>query len=459
MTRTEILAKPKWQGMATFPELLSLPLDQLRALDDLIDFMSNHGITLLTQSDARAWARLSGGVESLAAAQKAVVAVEGADAPELPILNGAEVDLRRCHDFGSFSRVPRRAYTRTISVYLDELPVHWRQHIERINGLRQDGMIKKVDDLYDRMLRKLCQYAWFMQVSGLDIELNIEGLQAFYEYESTRDSNRGGPLRPATILATFADLRDFMGYCGDYPDDLLNEMQKAVKNLEKKAEGVVALKYAALANIDVTTIQPRANAILHGASKFKSPAHRHVQRNRALALGLPPLTPLRREWHELRFGRDIVCIDGRYRFRDYKLRKNRHRPGRENYPGSVHPSAQHFVDAVLLQDEDDKYLDALRLRAEQENWPLFAHPDKSEVAVNYVSQVWSTEFDTGAHINRTIVYDVLFALGEDATYGGTLMNDHQSAGAKKDYIGTGARVRALAAASDARDELFGDFFD
>jgi hypothetical protein len=94
--------------------------------------------------------------------------------------------------------------------------------------------------------------------------------------------------------------------------------------------------------------------------KYANTAHRHIQSNRAMAITVPTLTPLRREWHDLRFGRDLIWSDGRYRLRDYKLRKTRHRVGRETYPGSVHPSVQHFVDARLLQDDDDKYLETLR---------------------------------------------------------------------------------------------------
>ena len=77
MKRNEILAKPRWQPMAMLPQLLGLPLDQLSALDSLIDFMSEQGITQLTSADARVWARLTLGVDGLAQAQKAVLALEG----------------------------------------------------------------------------------------------------------------------------------------------------------------------------------------------------------------------------------------------------------------------------------------------------------------------------------------------------------------------------------------------
>lgn len=150
--------------------------------------------------------------------------------------------------------------------------------------------------------------------------------------------------------------------------------------------------------------------------------------------------------------------EGRYRLRDYKLRKTRHCAGREAYPGSVHPSVRHFVDARLLQDDDPKYLQALRDKAEEQKWPLFLHPDGTTVAENYVSQVWSSEFGTGAHICRSIVYDVVFAISEDATLAGMLMNDHTSQQARRKYTGDRAKQAALAAAGKEIDDIF-DAFD
>ncbi len=182
-----------------------------------------------------------------------------------------------------------------------------------------------------------------------------------------------------------------------------------------------------------------------------------IKRNRALAIAVPPLTPLRREWHDLKFGRDLVWTEDRYRLRDYKLRKTRHRSGREEYPGSIHPSVQHFVDARLLQDDDPKYLETLRQIAEQQEWPLFVHPDGTLVAANYVSQVWSSAFGTGAHICRSIVYDVVFAISEDATLAGMLMNDHTSRQARKKYTGDWAKQAALAAAGKEIDDIFDEF--
>lgn len=454
-TRQSILAKAHWQPVATLPALKTMPLADLAALDSLVLFMRAHACSELSESDARAWSRLEGGIEPLARAASAVEALEGAGAQDLPALRAAFDSCAAKRDFGSISREPRRTYRRVTSVPEDQLPARWLERLEMIEAKRFDGAIKMGDDLFARLKRKLCEYCRFVRSEGLDDEITLEGLRAFLLYETTRISNRGAPPRPATVRNTFSDLNKYMQISGDYASTSLpREMGKLVEKLRDAADGLTARKYAALARIDVKTILPKAQEILDRSARLENPAQRHVQRNRALATALPPMTPLRREWHELVFGRDIVWADGRYRFRNYKLRKTRHRRRRENYPGSVHPSVQHFVDAVLLQDEDEKYLDAFREKAETEHWPLFMHPRGEDVAVNYVSQVWVSILGTGAHIARTMIYDILFALGIDAARGGMIMNDHQSRQAADEYIGQQAKIASFTVATHEVDDIF-----
>ncbi|MDG3043137.1 hypothetical protein [Roseicyclus marinus] len=453
-----ILAKPHWQPHAASPVLLRMPLAELQALDSLVEFMTEHGCTELTPSDCRVWARLNGGAAEIDNVISAMIKTDGPEAAPLASLRVAHESLSTYARFAGISREPRRDYERKISLYPDDLPEDWKQHLVRIRDRGNDGEINQAPDLYDRMSRKVCQYGWYLRESGLAMDFDIAALRLFYAYETTRISNRGAPLATSTVIATFADLRDFLRFSKAYPKRLIKELDKLLKKLRDRAEVETARKFAALAAIDITTIHPRAEAMLADVPKKTNPARRFIQRNRALAVAVPPLTPLRREWHEIRFGRDLVWTEDRYRLRDYKLRKTRHRIGRETYPGSVHPSVQHFVDARLLQDDDPKYLDSLRKKAEEDEWPLFVHPDGKTVAENYVSQVWASEFGTGAHICRSIVYDVVFAISEDATLAGMLMNDHTSQQARKKYTGNQAKQAALAAAGREIDEIFG-FFD
>ncbi|THH34327.1 hypothetical protein E4Z66_19205 [Aliishimia ponticola] len=458
MTRHAILSKPHWQSDAASPVLLSMPLEELRALDSLLEFVIEHECVELDVSDCRTWARISGGEHALRNAIAAIHKTDGADAPALANLSAAEAVLAACTAFGGIARQTTRVYERKISLAQSDLPRAWQEQLTRIRGRMFDGKVRKTPDLFDRMTRKLCQLGWFLHDSEMPLVIDIPALQAFYTYETTRISQRGKPLAPATITATFSDLRDFLTMSQAYPAELPAEIDKLLVKLRERADTVLSQKFAALAKLDATRILPRAEEIASEVRTHANPAKRIIQRNRALALALPPMTPLRREWHELRFGRDIVWSDGRYRFRDYKLRKTRHLAGRETYPGSVHPSVQRFVDARLLQDDDPKYLDTFRATAEADQWALFQHPDGGEVSANYVSQVWSSEFETGANICRTIVYDIVFAISENATLAGTVLNDHTSKQARESYTSKQAKAAALSAASKEVEDIF-DAFD
>lgn len=459
MTRHTILSKPHWQQDAASPVLLSMPIQELEALDSLIEFMKEHECSTLEIPDCRVWARMNGGAPILQDAIAAMIKTDGEDTPLLATLRAAEAELSACASFGGIPRETTRVYVRSISLAEDDLPKEWQAKLEHIRNRIFDGKVSKAPDLYDRMVQKLCQYGWFLQENGMALAFDCPALHAFYNYETTRISNRGAPLSPATITATFSDLRDFLAMSQAYPADLVQEIDKLLIKLRDRAEVTQSQKYAALAKLDVTKILPRATAIAEGVAGHVHPAKRIIQRNRATALAIPPMTPLRREWHELRFGRDLVWFDDRYRLRDYKLRKTRHLNGRETYPGSIHPSVQHFVDARLLQDDDPKYLNTLRAKAEAEEWPLFEHPDGGKVSENYVSQVWSAEFGTGAHICRSVVYDIVFAISEDATRAGMLLNDHTSRQARVKYTGDQAKAAAMAAASAELDGIIGAFLD
>ncbi|MFZ7094024.1 hypothetical protein [Primorskyibacter sp. 2E233] len=459
MTRHAILSKPHWRHDAASPVLLSMPIEELRALDSLVEFIVKHGCGQLEISDCRAWARMNEGVTALRHAAAALQKTDGNDAPPLAALHAAESELAACASFGGIRRETTRIYTRSISLSEDDLPEAWKTQLSRIHDRIFDGEVVKAPDLLDRMTRKLCQFGWFLRKSDMPLMLDIPGLRAFYTYETTRISMRGAPLRPATITATFADLRDFAAMSQAYPAGLVSEIDKLLVKLRDRADVVQPQKYAALARLDVSRIIPRAAEIAAGVPNYRNPAQRVIQRNRAMALAVPPMTPLRREWHDIRFGRDLVWSAGRYRLRDFKLRKTRHQVGREAYPGSIHPSVQSYVDARLLQDDDATYLDEFRAVAEAERWPLFQHPDSGDVSENYVSQVWSVEFGTGAHICRTIVYDIVFAISEGATLAGMVLNDHTSRQARKKYTSDQAAAAALAAASAELNDITDMFLE
>ena len=132
MTRHVILAKPHWQPNAASPILLGMPLAELQALDSLVEFMIEHGCAELTPSDCRVWARLNNGAAAIEHAIAAMIKTDGPEASPLASLGAAEQSLTACARFAGISREPRRAYERKISLYRDDLPMDWQNHLARI---------------------------------------------------------------------------------------------------------------------------------------------------------------------------------------------------------------------------------------------------------------------------------------------------------------------------------------
>lgn len=143
MTRHTILSKPHWQQDAASPVLLSMPLQELEALDSLIEFMTAHECSTLDISDCRAWARMNGGAPILQEAVAAMIKTDGEDTPLLAALRAAESELSACSTFGGIPRETTRVYVRSISLADGDLPKEWQAQLEHIRNRIFDGQVIK----------------------------------------------------------------------------------------------------------------------------------------------------------------------------------------------------------------------------------------------------------------------------------------------------------------------------
>ena len=153
MNRHDILAKPHWQPFAGSATLLSLSLEELQALDSLVEFTRDHDCVVLTPSDCRIWARMTADIDSLSKAHAAILKTDGPTAPQLAPLNEAYATLTACADFKGISRVARREYKRSISIPDEELPEDWKGHLSKIRNRRDDVHVELaaealLDDLH-----------------------------------------------------------------------------------------------------------------------------------------------------------------------------------------------------------------------------------------------------------------------------------------------------------------------
>ncbi len=213
-------------------------------------------------------------------------ALEGPDASELVALRAAQETFAEKKKFKGIPKGATRSHRRVKSVPERDLPESWRGRLEEISARRFDGSIALADSLFDRMKRKLCEYIRFVRDEGLAKEITLEGLQAFFQYETTRISNRGGPLRPSTVLNTFQDLRDYMHLSGDYPPELVLDMTRLLENcatMPKRDRAEIRSAGTHRSQIDFaeSSVHPRQRRHL----LTRETSH---TRNRALATALPP---------------------------------------------------------------------------------------------------------------------------------------------------------------------------
>ncbi|WP_417525760.1 hypothetical protein [Marinovum sp.] len=413
--RFRILAKPAWQTIVGHPVVSSLSLDQLRALDGFFEHLAQYRVTDPQPEDFLAFASLGPGGRALQHLHAGLARFDASD-PNLEHVDAALAHILPKENFKGHTGKGRATYTRSVSVSLEELPPSWRQVLQDLDVRRMAGdRSAPAPSILDRMKQKLGQYILVVRREGLPEELHQEGLTAFYaDLSSRRSLASGAPLRPATLRATWEELARFARHRGTYPDELMQALRQTFRTLTDEEATTTQLKYEKLHGIGgPPDVIREALKMVETAQTKASPATRHNLRNRAAAFALPAVLPLRREWHRIVFGKTLFFERGRYRLRNYKPGKTSLLDGSRAFPGSIHPMLSRFVDALVLQDNDPRYLKALRSHAETVHRPLFVHPDGTPVARNYVTNVWRDVAGTGAHAARTMMHNHFGARGEE----------------------------------------------
>lgn len=454
--RFQILAKPAWQAIVGHPAIPALSLDQLHAMDGFFDHITRFGLTEPNIGDFLAFASLGHGAKGLGNLRAGLAIFDASD-PSLTLVDEAHSLISAKEQHKGTSSKGRAQYTRKVSVAPADLPGDWQMVLAGMKVRREAGDARAPSHyIQDRMTQKLGQYILVMRRKGLPEELHQDGLTAFYADVSTRLSSYSGePLRPATLRATWEELRRFAGYRGTYSGDLMASLQQTLKTLIDEEANAAQLKFGKLHGIGSPPDVIRdALDMLDAAEKAATPGKRHILRNRAAAFALPAILPLRREWNRIVFGKTLFWEGDRYRFRGYKPGKTALLDGRREFPGSIHPMMCRFVDAMLLQDNDPRYLQALRDHTEASQRPLFAHPNGKPVAKNYVTNVWREVAGAGAQIARTLMHDYFGAQGEEGTRRAMVMCNQHSRETADRYISSSVgEIELDMASDDLLDEL------
>jgi len=448
--RQNILNKPAWQAIREFPAVISLDMNTLRALDGFFDHIAKHQLVQPGKADFRAWADLGAGHQGLARLKMGLTIFD----PQDPSLLGIEVvhaEVLKKAGNQSTSSKGRSVYERHVSVPKSEFPDNWQEFLAKLETRRLGGDVTAPSkDIQIRMAQKLGQYILVMKREGLPEELHQEGLTVFYRDVSTRISKRtGAPLRPATLRATWEELERFARLSGTYSLEFVAGLRKTLEALKADEEITTQQKYAKMHGLGgPPDIIKEAFHQLQKVDQISVPANRHKQRNRAAALGLPAILPLRREWDRIIFGKTLRWDGGRYRFHGFKPRKTALLDGRREFPGSIHPKMTPFIDALVLQGNDPNYLDSFREHVERIKRPLFVHPNGAACSKNYVTRVWSECFGTGAHIARTLMHDFFGAKGEEGVSKALIICDQYSPETQEPYFSMSLHQRLVTSAQD-----------
>tara|TARA_B100002049_G_scaffold232500_1_gene211688 strand:- start:704 stop:2110 length:1407 start_codon:yes stop_codon:yes gene_type:complete len=415
--RHVILSQPHMQHLIDLPELNEMPDDELRALEGLMAFCADQELEEPLASDIRAYCELQDqSPADLEVLSKAMWRLGMPDA-FLASLEQVNVTLKHRVYFKGITKGRNRDYEREVSVPVEELPADWQITLRKLHRL---GTL-------DRMKSRLCMFAWSARQAGLPVDLGcIEALQAFYQDIRSRsiarqreqDTKQGvlsdiAAPRWAYLRGTWEELYRFAWAHGCH-HEALEELGITFQTLASKEAGQSSQKMTKVMKIgSASSLLAIARQMLTAANDVERADWRHARRNSAAAIALGIGVPARpRDVFEHHiFGEGIFYENGVYLFR-YHPRKTR-RTINEPFEVELNPEGwSPFIDALILQDQDPRYLDELRAKALAERRPLYVNYDSSRCVYPWYSRQWAKVTGTGGHIARTLIYDEMAGLGE-----------------------------------------------
>ena len=423
--RHVLLRQPHMAHLLDHPTLDTMPHRELEALEAFMAFCAAEELDDPQVGDLRAFAKLR------AQAPENLDHLAGAlgqlGLPERFMLaaHDAAEELRHRKEFRGVSQAPRRSYYRTVSLPPDSLPADWQETLRR---LRVSEIF--AEPILDRMVSRLGMFAWSAQRGGHPVDLGcVTALQALYNDMRARSAAKNdGTPRWAYLRSTWEELRRFAVAHGlsQATCDRLGATYAELAQLEQQQ---AADKWAKVERAGTASgLLADAEVLLARASNAHLPHIRHARRNGAVAIAIGVGVPARPQdvvKHHV-FGKGIYFEAGWgcYRFR-YLPQKTR---GKNPEPLDIllNPHWNVFIDALILQDQDSRYLGELRAQVISSNRPLYVNYDGSPCAYAWYSSAWENVAGTGGTIVRTLIYDEMADLGEFGIQYGRAANYHRS---------------------------------
>ncbi|MFG6501557.1 hypothetical protein [Sulfitobacter sp. 1A15106] len=421
--RHRLLRAPHMAPLRDHPALDAMSDGELCALDAFMSFCTEHGVGDPGEADIRAFARLRAQAPKELQELRGALRHLGLGKDFLIEIAAVQAAVDHRVNFQGIPKGPTRStYQRTVSVPVEDLPMDWRKTLRR---LEIEG--EYAPDILDRMSARLGMFVWSARRAGQPADLaNTDALRALYADMRARSITRQQEQakkkglnddvdepRWAYLRSTWEELRRF-AWAHGLPEDVCDKLGVTYKHLDGKERQQAAQKLAKAKEAGTRPeLLRKAEKMLAQAESLKLPQMRHALRNRAAAIALGCAVPARPgdvQAHHI-FGAGIIFEPARngYRF-IYKPQKTAGNTGADiDIPLLLWWNK--FIDAIILQDDDPRYLGQLRAKVVAEKRPLYVQYDGTPAVYAWYSRMWKIIAGTGGHIARTLIRDEPGAAG------------------------------------------------
>lgn len=421
-TKNNILQHQRWDPLIGDPNLINASVYELRVLDDFLAFLETRKITSLADLTVQEYLKFNAGRTSknrLRSLRSALMTVFPGH-PSVLVLEEAI----RAHGKQPARKRNRSKRRLSKSVRLNDLPLSWREALDDMDlGVDRNGQLPPATGMMATHKMKLRQLLCSARAAGLPDELSVDTVRAY-----ARDL-RSRELAPATLRSSFAAVQKFARYTAA-DDETLELLADLNRVYETKANRAKSKKFEHLQNTGYSPVElvNQAHEILSGVAMIHNPRSKQERRNRAAALALFSVMPVRLADTRFVFGETLFWTGERYTI-ETVLSKS-------GYPwaADIDPRLNVFIDTLILRGCDPVWLDQLREECLANKRALFITNIGEPVAYGYVSDRWRAAVGTGEHIARTILHTFLgIELGQEGTDMAMAANGQRHHGTAKAY--------------------------
>jgi hypothetical protein len=470
-----LLRAPHMVGVAQLPNIELVTARELEALEPFIAFCAQHRVEAPCDIDIRAFLSLSmppkpahpvpfeiwqeGWLDQVDALEQALNQL-GFSTALIEAAVSVREEFRHRIDYRGYNHGIRRSYKRTVSFPVEDLPEAWQK---TLRGLRRDQLYAL--PIVERMEQRLGMLAWSADRAGYLIDLEDSDAECAL-YDDVIDRSKAKAINngedPASAQPRWAylrgiaeELKRFATYHGvsEQTMERLDRNYRGFAGLENKQTPLKMFASLNAPTLPVTLAKARIQ--LEETKAVLNAPIRHQRRLKACARGLTVACPPR--------ARDVVNRmfwgDGVFYRPDtnsYAFNYLQSKPGKP-LAVAFQPSFNIFFNALLLGDNDPRYLAQIRDQAIAQRRPIFMRYEGEPVAYGWFGRAWDEAIGSSSHLARTLLQTFLADLGEEGFDYGRNALGHGSGRYFDKYRDEHARQTSACRALDAFSDRANNF--